>query len=73
MFLPCSGTPNLILSAETPIVTLTAVDYVKILLVDDSKTILHENERVLHKSGYEVFCAEDGVSALEMAQAQQPD
>src|ERR1700680_3296980 len=73
MFLPWSGTLNLILSTEKPIVNLTAVDCVKILLVDDSKTLLHENERVLHKSGYEVICAEDGVSALQMAQAQQPD
>jgi CheY-like chemotaxis protein len=54
-------------------VDLRAVDCVKILLVDDSKTLLHENERVLHKSGYVVICAEDGVSALKMAQAQQPD
>lgn len=73
MFLPWSGTLNLILSTEKPIVNLTAVDCVKILLVDDSKTLLHENERVLYESGYEVICAEDGVSALQMAQAQQPD
>lgn len=45
----------------------------KILLVDDSKTILHENERVLHKAGYEVVCAEDGLSALELARTQNPD
>lgn len=45
----------------------------KILLVDDSRTILHENERVLHKAGYEVVCAEDGVSALEIAQTQKPE
>jgi CheY-like chemotaxis protein len=46
---------------------------VKILLVDDSKTILHENERVLHKAGYEVVCAEDGLSALDLARTQNPD
>ncbi|HWO33944.1 MAG TPA: response regulator [Candidatus Acidoferrum sp.] len=44
----------------------------KILLVDDSKALLHENERVLHKAGYEVICAEDGISALKMAQSQKP-
>jgi CheY-like chemotaxis protein len=48
-------------------------DCVKILLVDDSKTILHENERVLHKAGYEVICAEDGESALKLAHDQKPD
>jgi CheY-like chemotaxis protein len=46
---------------------------VKILLVDDSKPILHENERVLHHAGYEVVCAEDGLAALKMAQEQKPD
>jgi CheY-like chemotaxis protein len=46
---------------------------VKILLVDDSKPILHENARVLHKAGYEVVCAEDGESALKLARESQPD
>ena len=45
----------------------------KILLVDDSKTILNENERVLHKAGYEVVCAEDGLLALKLAREQKPD
>jgi CheY-like chemotaxis protein len=73
MFRPWLGTLDLILSTERPIVALRAVNCVKILLVDDSKTLLHANERVLHKAGYEVICAEDGVSALKIAQAQQPD
>ncbi len=45
----------------------------KILLVDDSKPILHENARVLQKAGYEVICAEDGESALELARNLTPD
>ena len=45
----------------------------KILLVDDSKTILHENLRALQKSGYDVVCAEDGASALTLAREQKPD
>lgn len=45
----------------------------KILLVDDSKTMLRENERVLHKAGYEVVCAEDGQSALDLAREHKPD
>ena len=44
----------------------------KILLVDDSKALLHEHERVLHKAGYDVICAEDGITALKMAQSQKP-
>lgn len=45
----------------------------RILLVDDSKAVLHENERALHKAGYEVICAEDGLSAIKIAHAQKPD
>jgi CheY-like chemotaxis protein len=46
---------------------------VKILLVEDSLPILRLNESALHKAGYEVICAEDGESALLMAQEQKPD
>jgi diguanylate cyclase len=46
---------------------------VRILLVEDSKTIRRENESALLNAGYEVICAEDGESALQMAQEQQPD
>ncbi|MGA2414964.1 MAG: response regulator [Candidatus Sulfotelmatobacter sp.] len=45
----------------------------KILLVDDSRPMLHENQRVLSQAGYEVICAEDGLSALKLAHDQQPD
>ena len=45
----------------------------KILLVEDSKTIRRENETVLLKAGYDVICAEDGEIALRLAQEQHPD
>lgn len=45
----------------------------RILLVEDSKPIRHENEGALQKAGYEVICAEDGESALTMAHEQKPD
>jgi CheY-like chemotaxis protein len=48
-------------------------NHVKILLVEDSKTIRRENESALQNAGYEVVCAEDGESALQMAQEQHPD
>jgi len=56
-----------------PILRIATADCVKILLVDDSKPILHANERVLHKAGYEVVCAEDGESALKLAREHKPD
>ena len=45
----------------------------KILLVEDSKPIRRENETVLQQAGYEVICAEDGETALQMAREQRPD
>jgi twitching motility two-component system response regulator PilH len=48
-------------------------EIVKILLVEDSLAILHENERVLLKAGYEVVCAKDGESALILAKAEHPE
>ncbi len=45
----------------------------KILLVDDSKTMLRENQRVLTEAGYEVVCAEDGLSAFKLAREHMPD
>lgn len=46
---------------------------VKILLVEDSKPFRRENETVLQQVGYEVICAEDGETALQMAREQRPD
>lgn len=63
---------KVILCAGMPILQLGAAS-VKILLVEDSKAILRENERVLHKAGYEVICAEDGERALKLAREQKPD
>ena len=45
----------------------------KILLVEDSKPIRNENESALLKAGYEVICAEDGETALEMARTDAPE
>ncbi len=45
----------------------------KILLVEDSKTILLENQTVLANAGYEVISAQDGERALQSAREQKPD
>lgn len=45
----------------------------RILLVEDSLPIRRENESALHRAGYEVICAEDGESALQIAQERKPD
>ncbi len=45
----------------------------RILLVEDSKTIRRENEAALLRAGYEVKCAEDGEAALKLAQELKPD
>jgi DNA-binding response OmpR family regulator len=46
---------------------------VKILLVEDSRTLRVSNERALLKAGYEVTCAEDGEAAPQCAKEQMPD
>ena len=45
----------------------------KILLVEDSKPIRRENERVLIQAGYEVICAVDGEAAVRFAYQEKPD
>ncbi len=45
----------------------------KILLVDDSTTVLLMERMILAKSQYEVLDARDGQEGLEKARAEQPD
>lgn len=45
----------------------------RILLVEDSLPIRRENESFLHHAGYDVICAEDGETALQIAQESKPD
>lgn len=54
-------------------VNTTGANAMRILLVEDSKTIRMENERTLIKAGYEVVCAEDGEQALALARSEQPE
>jgi DNA-binding response OmpR family regulator len=56
-----------------PMVNTTGANAMRILLVEDSKTIRMENERTLIKAGYEVVCAEDGEQALALARSEQPE
>jgi DNA-binding response OmpR family regulator len=46
---------------------------VKILLVEDSRSVRLENERALGHAGYEVISAPDGEDALRQAREQHPD
>jgi CheY-like chemotaxis protein len=46
---------------------------VRILLVEDSKTIRRANEAALQSAGHEVICAEDGECALQLTQERKPD
>lgn len=54
---------------ETP----NAYQGIKVMVIDDSKTIRRTAETLLKKAGCEVFCAEDGFSALAMITDHKPD
>ena len=45
----------------------------KILLVDDEKDVLSVLSKQLTEKGYEVFTAENGDDALQIASAKEPD
>lgn len=45
----------------------------KILLVDDSNTMLLMHRMMLSGSGYELLIARDGVEAVDMALRERPD
>src|SRR4030042_6519504 len=45
----------------------------KILLVDDSNTIIMMEKMFLRKDHYEICVARDGAEAVEIAQKEQPD
>jgi len=45
----------------------------KVMVVDDSKTIRRTAETLLSKAGYQVFTASDGFSALAEIVDHQPD
>lgn len=52
---------------------MTTVSKTKILVVDDDRKLLRDVRSLLEKLGYEVATAEDGVSALKLAQTLSPD
>jgi CheY-like chemotaxis protein len=45
----------------------------KILLVDDSSTVLMMERMILGKAAYELVIATDGVEAVEKAKTEKPD
>jgi DNA-binding response OmpR family regulator len=45
----------------------------KILLIDDSRTLRVSNEKALAKAGYEVLSAGDGEEGLRVARENSPD
>lgn len=49
------------------------VDMTKLLLVEDDQTLLDTLSFNLAREGYQVFRAEDGISALDLARQHKPD
>jgi len=53
--------------------TATAKETKTILLVDDEQTLIEALNYNLSKEGYRVICAMDGMQALDLARANNPD
>jgi DNA-binding response OmpR family regulator len=49
------------------------VDKPKILIVDDETDVVEMVERTLQTEGFDVVCAYDGISALDIVAAEKPD
>lgn len=49
------------------------MDRKKILLVDDSSTVLLMEKMILSKSEYDVVTARDGIEGVEKARCERPD
>ncbi len=45
----------------------------KILVVDDSPTVLHSIKRILEAAGYEIITADTGTEGQQMAREEGPD
>ncbi len=50
----------------------STVEKPKVLIVDDEPDIVHTLNDMLNAEGFEVFCAYDGISAVDIAEVDQP-
>lgn len=53
--------------------TLAEFSGLKVMIIDDSKTIRRSAESLLQKAGYEVLTADNGFAALPIISSQHPD
>jgi len=53
--------------------TLSEFSGLKVMVIDDSKTIRRSAESLLQKAGYEVLTADNGFEALPIISSQHPD
>ena len=49
------------------------MDSSKILVVDDEPDVVQMMQRILESEGFEVLCAYDGISAVDIAENERPD
>jgi len=59
--------------SNNPSAAVTPLTRLKVMVVDDSKTIRRTAENLLSKAGYEVFSAADGFAALADVVEHKPD
>jgi len=59
--------------ADVSVVSEVATHGLKVMVIDDSKTIRRTAETLLKKEGFEVITATDGFEALSVIADQKPD
>jgi PleD family two-component response regulator len=72
----CPGPSELgpeVRSMERPIPSLGRIEPYKILVVDDNKIIRAALRKILEKENHRVITAEDGLEAIKLVMAEQPD
>jgi twitching motility two-component system response regulator PilG len=68
-----SGTEEITDQGDEPVVDRSAGEGIRVMVVDDSKTIRRTAETLLRKAGFDVITAMDGFEALGKVADYQPN
>ena len=70
---PAGDVDETVSETDVSVVSEVATHSLKVMVIDDSKTIRRTAETLLKKEGFEVITATDGFEALSVIADQKPD